>query len=97
MAVASITKICLSAQYNKVRTTHSITTKHGSFINPRPLRPKGYCRHQHLSVCSLNDSITLDMLHTCAGDLSGWVLYRQLELTKLTHPDLHHVVGLSEL
>ena len=26
--------------------------------------------------------------------LSGWVLYRQLELTKLTRPDLHHVVGL---
>ena len=26
--------------------------------------------------------------------LSGWVLYRQLELTQLTHPDLHHVVGL---
>ena len=24
----------------------------------------------------------------------SWVLYRQLELTKLTRPDLHHVVGL---
>ena len=27
--------------------------------------------------------------HTCASALSGWVLYRQLELTKLTRPDLH--------
>ena len=26
--------------------------------------------------------------------LSGWVLYRQLELTKLTRPDLHYFVGL---
>ena len=26
--------------------------------------------------------------------MSGWVLYRQLELSKLTRPDLHHVVGL---
>ena len=32
--------------------------------------------------------------HTCASTLSGWVLYSQLELTKLTCPDLHHVVGL---
>ena len=32
--------------------------------------------------------------HTCASALSGWVLYRQLELTELTHPDLHYVVGL---
>ena len=32
--------------------------------------------------------------HTCASTLSGWVLYRQLELTKLTRPDLHQVVGL---
>ena len=29
--------------------------------------------------------------HTCTSALSGWVLYKQLELTKLTHPDLHHV------
>ena len=40
----------------------------------------------------LNASILV--WHTCAGALSGWVLYRQLELTKLNHPDLHHVVGL---
>ena len=32
--------------------------------------------------------------HICASALSGWVLYRQVELTKLTRPDLHHVVGL---
>ena len=40
----------------------------------------------------LNASILV--WHTCASTLSGWVLYRQLELTKLTRPDLHHVVGL---
>ena len=40
----------------------------------------------------LNASILV--WHTCASALSGWVLYRQLELTKLTRPDLHHVVGL---
>ena len=40
----------------------------------------------------LNTSILV--WHTCASALSGWVLYRQLELTKLTRPDLHHVVGL---
>ena len=43
----------------------------------------------------LNASILV--WHTCASALSGWVLYRQLELTKLTHPDLHHVVGLFML
>ena len=26
--------------------------------------------------------------HTCSSALSGWVLYRQLELTKLSCPDL---------
>ena len=40
----------------------------------------------------LNTSILV--WRTCASALSGWVLYRQLELTKLTSPDLHHVVGL---
>ena len=40
----------------------------------------------------LNASILV--WHTCASALSGWVLYRRLELTKLTRPDLHHVVGL---
>ena len=40
----------------------------------------------------LNASILV--WHTCASALSGWILYRQLELTKLTHPDLNHVVGL---
>ena len=40
----------------------------------------------------LNASILV--WHTCAGALSGWVLYRPLELIKLTRPDLHHVVGL---
>ena len=45
-----------------------------------------------LSVHPLNASILV--WHTCASALSGWVLYRQLELTKLTRPDLHHVVGL---
>ena len=40
----------------------------------------------------LNTSILV--WHTCAIALLGWVLYRQLELTKLTLPDLHHVVGL---
>ena len=39
----------------------------------------------------LNASILV--WHTCASALWGWVLYRQLELTKLTHPDLHHVGG----
>ena len=42
--------------------------------------------------CGLNASILV--WHTCASALSGWVLYRQLELTKLTRPDLHHVMGL---
>ena len=32
--------------------------------------------------------------HACASAISGWVLHRQLELTKLTRPDLHHVVAL---
>ena len=39
-------------------------------------------------------SASIPVWHTCASALSGWVLYRQLELTKLTRPDLHHVVGL---
>ena len=39
-------------------------------------------------------SVRPSVRHTCASALSGWVLYRQLELTKLTRPDLHHVVGL---
>ena len=39
----------------------------------------------------LNASILV--WHTCASALSGWVSYRQLELPKLTLPDLHHVVG----
>ena len=39
-------------------------------------------------------SASILVWHTCASALSGWVLYRQLELTKLTRPDLHHVVGL---
>ena len=33
-------------------------------------------------------------LSVCLSVRSGWVLYRQLELTKLTRQDLHHVVGL---
>ena len=36
-------------------------------------------------------SASIPVWHTCASPLSGWVLYRQLELTKLTRPDLHHV------
>ena len=39
-------------------------------------------------------SASIPVWHTCASTLSGWGLYRQLELTKLTRPDLHHVVGL---
>ena len=27
------------------------------FFNPRPLRPKGYCRHLHLSVCLFPSSL----------------------------------------
>ena len=45
-----------------------------------------------LSICQSLASILV--WHNCASTLSGWVLYRQLELTKLTCPDLHHVVGL---
>ena len=36
-------------------------------------------------MSGLNASILV--WHTCASVLSGWVLYRQLEFTKLTHPD----------
>ena len=48
-------------------------------------------------LVSLRPSVRLSVRHTCASALSGWVLYRQLELTKLTRPDLHHVVGLFTL
>ena len=47
---------------------------------------------EHFCLPGLNASILV--WHTCASALSGWVLYRPLELTKLTCPDLHHVVGL---
>ena len=43
---------------------------------------------------SLRPNASILVWHICASALSGWVLYRQLELTKLTRPDLHHVVGL---
>ena len=43
-----------------------------------------------------NQRVYPSMTYLCKRPLtvSGWVLYRQLELTKLTSPDLHHVVGL---
>ena len=41
-----------------------------------------------------SSGLSILVWHTCASALSGWVLYRQLELTKLTCPDLHHAVGL---
>ena len=47
----------------------------------------------HLYVC-LYMCLSVLVWHTCANALAVWVLYRQLELTKLTRPDLHHVVGL---
>ena len=38
-------------------------------------------------------SVCPSVWHTCTSALSGWVLYRQLELTKLTCPDLQWCCG----
>ena len=42
-------------KYFDLRPKHQVYLTRGQqcvwFFNPRPLRPKGYCRHLRLSVC----------------------------------------------
>ena len=73
---------------------------------PLAFQAKGHCCCLHLSICpefqwsnewnwySSGHKASIPVWHTCACTLLGWVSCRQLELIKLTHPDLRHVVGL---